>query len=106
MKIKLENREYDFKANGRFMKKYQDTFKENLILALYKVSTEKDIYTCAKIIYCGIDEELSFEDWLDSYESPLFTLGAMDTVMEYITRSIEPTVESKGEKSDLKKKTK
>ena len=73
MKIKLENREYEFIANGKFLLKYQETFNENLVVALYKVAMEKDPLTCAKIVYCGINEEQPFEEWIDSFETPLFT---------------------------------
>lgn len=105
MKIKLENREYEFVANGKFLLKYQDTFNENLVIALYKVAMEKDPLTCAKIFYCGIKEELSFEDWIDSFETPLFILEQMDNIYEYVTRSLEPTVKAKGDDSSDEKKT-
>lgn len=107
MKVKLENREYEFVANGRFLLKYQEMFKENLVVALYKVAMEKDPLTCAKMVYCGINEEKSFEEWVESFETPLFILNEMDRVYEYIARSIQPTVEGKstGEESDEKKTT-
>lgn len=94
MKIRLENREYELKANGSFMKKYQETFNENMIMALYKCTQEKDIYTCSKLIYCAIGEEMSFEEWLDSFETPLFVVTEMDKVIEYFIRSVEPTVKA------------
>lgn len=104
MKVKLENREYDFVANGKFLLKYQELFKENLVVALYKVAMEKDPLTCAKIFYSGIQEEMPFEEWLDSFETPLFILNEMDRIYEYVTRSLEPTVKANGtEKSDEKK---
>ena len=106
MKVKLENREYEFVANGRFLMRYQELFKENLVVALYKVVMEKDPLTCAKILYCGINESKSFEDWIDTFETPLFILEKMDAIYEYVTRSIQPTVESKApskEESDEKK---
>lgn len=109
MIVKLENRKYTFKANGSFMKKYQETFKENMMLALYKCTQEKDVYTCAKLLYCGIQEEMSFDEWLDSFETPLFLLTEMDSILEYIVRSVEPTVQAeedpdKKEGEDSKKK--
>lgn len=106
MIIKLEDKTYTFKANGRFMKKYQEIFNENLILALYKMTTEKDVFTCAKLIYAGIEEEKSFDDWLDSFESPIFALPVMDEIMEYLTRTTEPTVENKVPSNTVKKKKK
>lgn len=110
MIVKLENREYELKANGSFMKKYQETFKENMIQALYKCSQEKDIYTCSKLLYCAIDEEQSFDDWLNSFETPLFIITEMDNILEYLIRSVQPTVapekdpNKKEESDDVKKK--
>ena len=93
MKVKLEKREYELNANGAFMKKYQDTFNENMIIALYKCTQEKDVYTCAKLTYCAIDEDLSFDEWLESFETPLFIMEEMDKIIEYLIRSVEPTVQ-------------
>lgn len=107
MKVKIENREYEFLANGRFLLKYQEAFKENLVVALYKVAMEKDPLTCAKILYAGIKEDLPFEEWIDTFETPLFILDEMDNIYEYVTRSIKPTVEmnNSGEGKNDEKKT-
>lgn len=105
MKIKLENREYEFVANGKFLLKYQETFNENLVIALYKVAMEKDPLTCAKIFYCGIKEDKPFEEWIDSFETPLFILEQMDNIYEYVTRSLEPTVKAKENGDSDEKKT-
>lgn len=106
MIVKLENREYDFVANGKFLLKYQETFNENLVVALYKVAMEKDPLTCAKILYCGIDVKEPFEEWIDSFETPLFILNEMDNIYEYVTRSLEPTVKpTQTGESDEKKTT-
>ncbi len=105
MKLILENREFEFKANGRFMKTYQEKFGENIIMALYKMSAERDPLAAAQIVYCGITTDLTFDQWLDTFESPIFILDVVDTVMEYITNASAPTVESKGEESGVKKKT-
>ena len=75
------------------MKKYQEAFNENMIIALYKCTQEKDVYTCAKLTYCAIDEDLSFDEWLDSFETPLFIMEEMDKIIEYLIRSVEPTVQ-------------
>lgn len=104
MKVKLENREYEFLANGKFMKKYQETFNEGMLIALYKCTQEKDIYTCAKLFYCGIEEEMPFEDWLNSFETPLFILAEMDNILDYLVRSVEPTVKPKGSPQNASKK--
>lgn len=104
MKVKLEDREYELKANGAFMKKYQETFKENMIIALYKCSQEQDIYTASKLTYCAIQEELPpFDEWIDSFETPLFLLNEMNEIIAFIIRSSQATVELKAE--DSKKKT-
>lgn len=105
MKLVIEEKEFEFVANGSFMKKYQELFKENLIMALYHLSQEKDCFTCAKLIYAGINTEVSFDDWLNSFDSPIFTINVMDSVMEYLTRVTTPTVESLSkEETDVKKK--
>ena len=105
MKITLENREYEIKANGGFMRKYQETFKENLMHSLYKGMQEKDIYECAKVTYCAIGVDEPFEEWLDSFETPMFILPQMDKIYEYLVRSFTPTVEPKESKENIKKKT-
>lgn len=108
MRIKLEDREYTLKANGAFMKKYQDLFGENIIIALYKCTQEQDIYTASKLTYCAINEDMSFEEWLDSFETPLFLITEMNKIIEYLARHVEPTVKLKGSDevgSEVKKKT-
>ena len=105
MKVKLENREYELKANGRFMLKYQDTFNENMVVALYKVMNEKDPLTCCKLTYCAIETEQSFDEWLDSFETPLFIIGEMDRIVEYLIRSTTPNVQPEESDDNSKKKT-
>lgn len=110
MIVKLENREYELKANGSFMKKYQDKFKESFILALYKCTQEKDVYACARLIYCASNIEETFEEWIDSFKSPLFVLPVLDEVTEFFVKSSEPTVKpiNNGKEEavdDSKKKT-
>ena len=108
MIVELENRKYTVKANGSFMKKYQETFNENMMIALYKCSQEKDVYTCAKLTYCAINEEMPFDEWIDSFETPLFMLASMDKILEYLIRSVEPTVKAENnateEEGDTPKK--
>lgn len=108
MKAKLENREYELKANGAFMKKYQETFGENMIVALYKCIQEQDIYTVSKLTYCAITEELPpFDEWLDSFETPLFIIQEMQNIIMFLARSVESTVKPKEDptKKSSKKKT-
>lgn len=106
MIVKLEEREFELKANGAFMKKYQDTFHENVIQALYKSMQEKDILTCAQLTYCAIQTDMTFDEWIDSFETPLFILKEMDNIHAFLIRSIEPTVkptQSKEETDSSKK---
>lgn len=107
MKIKLENREYELKANGSFMKKYQETFGENMIIALYKCIQEQDIYTVTKLTYCAIVEDLPpFDEWIDSFETPLFLIQEMQNIIVFLSRSVESTVKPKEDSNkQIKKKT-
>lgn len=92
MIVKLENREFELNANGAFMKKYQELFKENVIQALYQSMQEKNILTCAQLTYCAIKTDMTFDEWLDSFETPLFILKEMDNIHTFLIRSVEPTV--------------
>lgn len=104
MKVKLENREYELKANGKFMLKYQQTFHENMITALYKAFNEKDALICCQLTYCAIDETRPFDEWMDSFETPLFILQEMNNILEYLIREVEPTVNPKQVEEEPKKK--
>lgn len=95
LKISLEGREYELRANGEFMKVYQEKFKETLMVALYRMTRTQDILTCARLIYCAAFVEDEFDKWLASFETPLFCLACMPEVYEYISRSIKPTVDPK-----------
>lgn len=105
MKIVLENREFDFVANGNFLRKFQNEFKEegNFVIALYKSISERDLLTTAKLVYCGIDVEESFDEWIDSFETPLFLMAEQERVNEYLARTTKPTVEAKNSTSSKKK---
>lgn len=104
MKVKLENREYELKANGRFLLKYKELFNENAVADLYKCVNEHDVVLVQMLTYCAIDEQMSFDEWLDSFETPLFILPCMEEIIEYLVRSVNPTVEPKN-KSNEKKTT-
>lgn len=103
MKVKLEDREYELKANGRFLLKYQELFDRNAVLDIYKGASEKDIVACQRLVYCAIDEKLPFDEWLDTFETPFFLLPVMEDVLAFLVRSINPTVKSN---STDEKKTK
>lgn len=107
MKITIEDREFELQVNGLLMKEYQEKFKETLVMGIYKVTTEKDVLACARIIYCAANIEESFDEWLASFKSPLFTLDVMPSVIEFIVNGTEPTVKpmsTKNDKNDVKKK--
>ena len=103
MKIKLEEREYELKANGAFMKKYQETFNENMIVALYKCTQEQDIYTASKLTYCAIDEEMPFDEWIESFESPLFLMPEMNNIIGFLVRKTKATVDANEDPKAKKK---
>ncbi len=104
MKIKLENREYELKANGAFMKKYQETFNENMVVALFKATQQQDIYTVSKLTYCAINEEMPFDEWLESFDDPLFLITEMADIIEYLVRHSNATVKTEDDESEVKKK--
>ena len=107
MIVKLEDREFELKANGRFMKKYQETFNESLMTAMYKCSVEKDLFECAKLCYCAIEDiDMTFDEWLDSFETPMFMLESMDSVFAFLTRECKPTVEAEGKSEEKNSKKK
>lgn len=103
MKITIEGREFKLSANGRFLKKYCDLFNENLTMVMYNAIQQRDPYAIAKLMYCAIDEEMSFEDWLNSFESPLFIIPHMDKVIEYLVADTTPKVAAEGQDNDPKK---
>lgn len=104
MKITIEGREFNLSANGRFMQKYCKLFEENLTLTLYNALEKRDMYSIAKLMYCAINEEKSFDEWLDSFNSPLFLVNHMDEVLTFIVEGTKPTIENKDNKSSKKKK--
>ena len=103
MKITIEGREFELSANGRFLQKFCKVFEENLTLVLYNAVQKRDPYAIAKLMFCAIDEENTFEEWLDSFKSPLFILPVQDKVIEYLFAETKPTVDSK-DSEDSKKK--
>lgn len=101
MKIVLEGREYELKANGAFVLNYKKFFNGNAITELYNASQNRDLLAVAKLTYCAISPQLeeSFEDWLNSFETPLFLASASQDILAYLFRDGTPTVEN----NDLKK---
>lgn len=105
MKLTIEGRELNLSANGRFLQKYCKVFEENLTITLYNALNKSDPYALAKILYCAIEgEERSFDEWLESFKSPLFIIPYMEKIQRFIVAETTPTVESKGD-DDSKKKT-
>lgn len=103
MKITIEGREFNLSANGRFIQKYCKIFDESITLTLWNAFEKKDLYAVAKLMYCAIDEEKSFDEWLDSFNSPLFLLKHVDTIINFLVEETQPTVEAKGSDSSKKK---
>lgn len=102
MKLTIEGREFTLSANGRFLKKYCDLFDENLTITLFNATQKRDPLSVAKLMYCAINEDKSFDEWLESFNSPLFILPYMDKVIEYLLVDTTPKVEAK-EDNDSKK---
>ncbi len=103
MKLTIEGREFNLSANGRFLQKYCKVFEENLTITLYNALNKSDPYALAKLMYCAIDEEKSFDEWLESFNSPLFIIPYMEKIRIFFAAETKPTVESKDDNS--KKKT-
>ena len=104
MKLTIEGREFELSANGRFIQKYCKVFDESITPTLYNAFEKNDLYSVAKLMYCAIDEEKSFDEWLDSFNSPLFLLKDMHKVINFLVSETQPTVEAKGDKNSSKKK--
>lgn len=104
MKLTIEGREFELSANGRFMQKFCKVFDESITPTLYNAFEKRDLYSIAKLMYCAIDEEKSFDEWLDSFASPLFLLPYIDKIINFLVADTQPTVEAKGDSSSKKKK--
>lgn len=107
MKIKLEDKEYELKVNGYYMKKYQETFNSNIIIDTYKAGQQKDLVKLAQLTYCAIDDKEnslpSFDEWLSGFNDPFFILSQYDTIINFLMQGQTPTVDYKGKK-EVKKK--
>lgn len=100
MEIKLEDRNYELKANGKFIKKYQELFKSNAVIDIYKASQTRDVLIMEQLTYCAIDESMPFDEWLDSFDTPFFVLNEFEKIAEYLMRGTTPTVDPKGNASN------
>lgn len=110
MKIKIESQEFEIKANGYFMKKYYDLFHANMMADLLRASVQKDPLATAQLTYCAIvEEKRTFEEWLNSFETPTFITEVSAKVLDYLIRDTKATVEPKetvkAEDSSKKKKS-
>lgn len=108
MKIKLENKEYTLKANGAFMKKYQDCFHTSMMLDITIATQRADFLRVAQLAYCAIEGmEETFEEWLEGFETPCFLRPEeAKKILDYLSRECEPTVKPKKttEENESKKK--
>lgn len=107
MLLELEGKKIEIRANGKFMKTYYEDFKSNMLADLVKASTTGDLLLTAQLVFSAIvdrDPELTFDAWLDGFETPRFIDESWLSIVEYFSRTTEPTV--KPEKtSELKKTT-
>lgn len=108
MKLTIEGREFKLSANGRFLKKFCTEFNENLTVVLYNAIQNRDLLAVAKLMYCALDEEsvgeLKFDEWLESFKSPLFIIPVMDKVIDFLIQDTTPTVTAKDSDNSKKKK--
>jgi len=108
MKVILEGREFELKANGYFMKKYHQEFKSNMMTDLALAAQKADSMKLAQLTYCAIQDcDMSFDEWLNSFETPCFIRPEVaNKVLTYLARDTEPTVApvESGSKSSKKKK--
>lgn len=109
MQIVLEGRKFEIMANGYFMKKYQETFERgNFAVDLFRAIRASDMLLAAQLTYCAIQNcGQSFDEWLNSFETPCFINSERDRILEYLTRDTKPTVEpekTENGEEDSKKK--
>lgn len=110
MKIALEGKTFELNANGYFMKKYQQTFKTNMMQDLALAAQGGDYLRLAQLTFCAIQNmDCTFDEWLNSFETPCFLRpDNASAILEYLARDTEPTVvpEKAKETSDGSKKKK
>lgn len=100
MKIKLEDKTYEIEANGKFAKKYQETFNSNVLLDIFKADKQKDLLLMEQLTYCAIigDNLPSFDEWIESFKTPFFILESFGDVLLYLQRDVTPTVQLENKK--------
>lgn len=97
LELELEGKKYTLKANGYFMKKYNDIFKRNVIVDAYLALEKKDMLCLAQLTYCAIENiEPTFNEWLTSFENPFFLLNSFDDILNFLMQGMSPTVSYKG----------
>lgn len=105
MKINLNNQDYELQANGRFMLDYQHYFKSNVIQDMYQATNEYDMLKMAQLVYISSGlKDISFEEWLSSFDSPFFLLPYMADLTVFFLNRMKPTVDSKSKGKSVKKK--
>lgn len=97
MKIVLEGREYELEANGSFLLRYSRLFHRNLFTDLYTAMKERDPLISAQLMFASITPapEETFEEWMNSFETPLFMFAEIEKVLNFLMRDATPTVEQK-----------
>lgn len=105
LNLELEGKKYTLKTNGYFMKKYNDLFKRNVIVDVYLVLERKDMLVLSQLTYCAIEDiDISFDEWLASFENPFFLLNSFNDIQEFLLQGMEPTVAYKGATTEDSKK--
>lgn len=104
-KFKLNGKEYELSCDGRFLRDYQRLFKSNLISDLYMATQKCDLLITAQLFYVAAKIETPFDEWLSSFENPLFILPLHAELATFFLKATTPTVELKGDEKDVKKKT-
>lgn len=104
MEIKLENKTYEIKANGYFLKRYQDIFKTSCVADVLRCIKTRDYLVVAQLIYASLDIKESFEEWLNSFENPFFIAPVFDSVLDFFINGLDPTVKPKQKKSIQRQK--
>lgn len=105
MKIELEGREYNLEANGSFLLRYSRLFHRNLFTDLYSAMKERDPLMIAQLLFASISPapEETFEEWLNSFETPLFMFSQAESILNFLMRDAEPTVKKKESKKAVEK---
>lgn len=103
-KFALNGEEYELYCDGLFLKDYQSTFKSNLITDIYEATAKSNLLKMAQLFYVAARIKKPFDEWLSSFENPLFILPLQADLTLFFLTATKPTVEIKSDQKNLKKK--